>query len=121
MTPKLISLILGEVFDKAYDSPREMKKSILDEICEKYNLNSQEEEFKIWNVEDIKKCPEGSIFEHCDLGRFIVSRRKNGSFYVVFSSGGRSNINSNLSPWDKKIKLISLENTSFQLAESFQI
>lgn len=60
------------------------------------NEITYDSDFRLWNIEDIKKCGSGAVFFHITLGGFIlvrdftsdklVARFENGDIYKVVSS-----------------------------------
>ena len=104
---KLVALV-NEAFDRGVQGCADLKRQELDDLFLKYQVR-ETDDFRVWKADELKKMPEGSIFQHLLRGRCWVVARANGSKFMQFAKGQAMDFNSDQDPWDKPMRLIHSE------------
>jgi len=95
--------LLEEAFEAGYKSPLDMKSQIVTQILNKWK--NSEDHYKIYTVADLKKFPEGTIFQHLVLGRCWIIEHK-GNKQMQFADGKKVHFTQDGEPWDRPMRLM---------------
>jgi hypothetical protein len=101
-----LTALVSEAFDLGVQGCADLKSQEIQDLFAKYKIQ-ENDEFRVWTAEELKKMPEGTIFTHLLRGRCFIQSRANGSKFMQFAKGQAIDFNSNLDPWDKPMKLVS--------------
>ena len=105
ISTELLKKMLNEAFDAGYSNSAELKTQLIDEILQSVN---QEETERVYTVEELRKMPEGAIFQHQCRGRcWIINKR--GKKVMCFETGETMEFNMNNDPWNIPMKLLHIE------------
>lgn len=103
-----LTTIVNEAFECGLRGCAELKQQDLEELFQKFKIR-EIEDIRVWNIVELKKMPEGSIFNHLIRGRCWIVERANGSKFMQFEKGQAIEFISQTDPWDKPMKLIYSE------------
>lgn len=102
---KELTTLIEEAFDSGASNCKELKKQIIKDLCIKYKINGSET-YKIWKVEDLKKLPVGTVFNHVSKGRCWIAERSNGVKYMQFVKGDPAEFCFDEFPWNSPMMLM---------------
>ena len=103
-----ISKLMSKVYDTSYFGSPDQCDAYIKELLEEFE-SKENQEFRIYTVEELRAMPEGTIFEHSKRGRFWITVKSNKLKCATFQQGGTINLIQNGNPWDQPIKMIYSE------------
>jgi hypothetical protein len=111
LTNETLRLLLQGAFDLGYNNSSEFRAELIEELLAGFWKNqetkSKVEEYKVYSSNELQKMPEGTIFQHPEMGRgWIVVRPGTREKSMHFQKGGIVAIINNQEPWDKPMKLL---------------
>lgn len=100
-------LLLTEAYDLGYKGCNDLKNDNIENLLLSHNIKN-EDEFKIFKVEELKQLPVGTILQHIIKGRCWVQSRVRGKLikYIQFQNGGSAELIKDAHPWDKPMRIV---------------
>ncbi len=100
------------VYDGGVSGSADLRDSFINDVLQKNGISS-DDQWRVYTVKELQQMPIGTLFSHSLLGRGTVCERAESKVkYIVFAEVGPRDLNVDLDPWDKPMKLLSLaENT----------
>ena len=108
ITLEKLSSLVSEAFDRGVQGCADLKQQELDDLFQKFQVR-EKEDFRVWRAEELRKMPEGTIFQHLTRGRCFMKTRANGTKFMQFDKGQAMDFNSDQEPWDKPMRLLHSE------------
>lgn len=103
-----LTALVNEAFERGMSGCSDLKQQDIEELFGKYQIR-ETEDFRVWSVDELRKMPEGTIFQHLLKGRCWIVSRANGTRFMQFDRGQAIDFNTNIDPWDKPMRLIYSE------------
>lgn len=97
--------LMGQIFDKSYFSPNELKSVIVEESIADFIMRETNSS-RVYTVVELQAMPMGTMFEHSLRGRCWISAKSDGKKCVHFQSGGTMNILQDGDPWNKPMRIL---------------
>jgi hypothetical protein len=108
---ELLKKALGEAFDLGYSNSNEFKNDLIDELLSQLR-KTPSEEYRVYKCAELKKMPEGTIFNHVTRGRCWIVNRSDGTKAMKFQKGDVIGLLNDNEPWDRPMKLLHSETTT---------
>lgn len=99
-----LTLLVEEALERGYAGCQDLKQQEIVELFEKHDIK-ESISFRIWTVEELRKLPDGTVFDHLNRGRCWVMS-KTSEKCMMFTNGTSESFYSNTDPWDKPMKLM---------------
>jgi len=112
LTNEILKQLLREAFDLGYNNSQEFRSELIEELlvefAKKQENKVKPEEYRVYTCEELRKMPEGTIFQHSERGRgwIVVRPGTKGEKAMRFDKGEIVSIVNNQVPWDRPMKLL---------------
>jgi len=105
---------LKELIKKSYeagyhgcmDMAEEYAEELMAEVQTEIQSSKESGEWRVYSVEELKKEPVGTIFEHMRLGQGWIDGRSEKDKYMTFQNNEHAFFMQNVEPWDEPMRKI---------------